>query len=163
MKLKAFILLLVTSIVAFAELPYALPPKAKYTASPEAIAKAKADLSAYLVGDAASQTNLFSPPMICGPGLWDILKPAFAKPPVAKSTVKIPVGKGKIQELPMALLQSEEEVASFRKALAALIRSQGELTIREPTKDEFMVFWTVMGFCICFEKALILRVSHLFS
>jgi hypothetical protein len=80
--------------------------------------------------------------------LWHILKnsPHFSKPPVARSTVKIPVGKGKFQELPMALLQGEDEIASFRKALADLLGSQGKLTIREPNADEFMKYWAVIPF-----------------
>jgi len=133
---------------AHAELPYKLPPKAKYTASNEAITKAKVELSANLVSDAATLTNLFASPMMCGPGLWNALKgsPHFSKPPVAKSTAKIPIGKGKFQEVPMALLQSEGEVASFRKALADLLGSQGKLTIREPNQDEFMKYWATIPF-----------------
>jgi hypothetical protein len=148
MRLRTLLLFLTTCMLVYAKLPYKLPPKAEYTASDDAIAKARADLSTNLGADPASQTNLFSPIMMCGPGLWDILKssPHFAKPPVAKSTVEVPVGKDKAQKLPMALLQSEDEVASFRKALADLIKSQGNLTIREPTKDEFMVFWRVIPF-----------------
>lgn len=119
MKSHTAILLFATCLFAHAELPYKLPSKAKYTASNEAITKAKTELSTNLIGNAATLTNLFASPMICGPGLWNVLKssPHFSKPPVAKSTAKIPIGKGKFQELPMALLQDEDEVASFRKAL----------------------------------------------
>jgi len=46
----------------------------------------------------------------------------------------------------MALLQNEDEVASFRKALASLLTSQGKLTVRDPNKDEFMTFWAVIPF-----------------
>ena len=142
------ILLFATCLFAHAELPYKLPPKAKYTATKEDIAKAKTELSANLVGNAETLTNLFASPMVCGPGLWNALKssPHFSKPPAAKSTAKIPIGKGKFQELPMALLQSEDEVASFRRALADLINSQGTLTIREPNKDEFTKYWVVIPF-----------------
>jgi hypothetical protein len=142
MKHCLVILLLITGLLARAELPFKLPPKAKYTASAEDIAAAKTALSTQLKPDAAALTNLFSAPMICGPGLWDALKgsPHFAKPPLAKTTVRVPVGK-KFQELPAALLQDEEEVASFRKALAELLKSQGTLTVREPTREEFMIFW----------------------
>ncbi len=148
MKLHTAILLLATCLIVHAELPFKLPPKAKYTASEDAITKAKAVLSANLNGDAAMLTNLFASPMMCGPGLWDILKssPHFSKPPVAKSTAKIPIGKGKFQEVPVALLQSEGEVASFRKALADLLGSQGKLTIREPDADEFMKYWEAIPF-----------------
>jgi hypothetical protein len=148
MKIRTAILFLMTCLFAHAELPYELPPKAKYTVSSEALAKAKTALSANLVGNAATLTNLFATPTMCGPGLWNILKssPHFSKPPVAKSTAKIPIGEGKFQELPLALLQSEDEVASFRKALADLLSSQGTLTIREPNKDEFMKYWAVIPF-----------------
>ena len=148
MKSHTAILLFATCLSAHAELPYKLPPKAKYTASSEAITKAKTELSANLIGDAATLTNLFSSPMMCGPGLWHVLKssPYFSKPPVAKSTAKIPIGKGKFQELPMALLQNEDEVSSFRKALTELLKSQGALTIREPNRDEFMKYWAVISF-----------------
>ena len=148
MKSQIAILLFATCLFAHAELPYKLPPKAKYTASNEAISKAKIELSANLVGDVATLTNLFASPMMCGPGLWNVLEssPHFSKPPVAKSTVKIPIGKGKFQELPMALLQCEDEVASFRKALADLLSSQGKLKIREPHEDEFMKYWAVIPF-----------------
>jgi hypothetical protein len=46
----------------------------------------------------------------------------------------------------MALLQSEDEVASFRKALADLLKDQGMLTIREPSEDEFMKYWAAIPF-----------------
>jgi hypothetical protein len=148
MKKRTAILFFLTCLFAHAKLPYELPPKAKYTVSSEAIAKAKTALSANLVGNAASLTNLFATPTMCGPGLWNVLKssPHFSKPPVAKSTAKIPIGGGKFQELPLALLQSEDEVASFRKALADLLSSQGTLTIREPNRDEFMKYWAVIPF-----------------
>jgi hypothetical protein len=148
MKSLAAILLFATCLFAWADLPYKLPPKAKYTASNEAIAKAKTQLSAQLATNTSVLTNLFTSPMMCGPGLWNVLKdsPHFTKPPLAKGTVKIPIGKGKMQELPLALLQSEDEVASFRKALADLLGSQGKLTIREPNKDEFMKYWAAIPF-----------------
>ena len=148
MKSNVAILLCAACLVGHGALPYKLPPNAKYKASKEAIARAKSYLSTNLVSDAATLTNLFAAPMMCGPGLWNALKnsPHFSKPPVAKSTVKVPVGKGKFQELPLALLQSEDEVASFRKALAHLLTSQGKLTIREPHEDEFMKYWAVIPF-----------------
>ena len=144
-------------LFARAELPYKLPPKAKYTASSEAIARAQADLSAMLVTNAITLTNLFTSPMMCGPGLWNVLKdsPHFSKPPHARSTVAIPVGNGKVQELPMALLQSEDEVASFRKALVDLLGSQGKLTIREPNQDEFMKYWAAIPFDEIIEPLLV--------
>ena len=46
----------------------------------------------------------------------------------------------------MATFQSEDEVASFRKALADLLKSQGTLTIREPNQEEFMAFWSPYPF-----------------
>ena len=42
MKSNAAVLLFITCLVAYAELPYKLPPKAKYTASSEAINTANA-------------------------------------------------------------------------------------------------------------------------
>jgi hypothetical protein len=148
MKSLTAILILAACLFVRAELPYKLPPKAKHSATVEAVAKAKTDLSANLVGDAAILTNLFASPMVCGPGLWNVLKssPHFSKPPVAKSTANIPIGNGKFQKLPMALLQSEGEVTSFRKALADLLSTQGKLTIREPNKDEFMKYWATIPF-----------------
>jgi hypothetical protein len=148
MKTFIAITLLTTCTLAQAELPYKLPPKAKYTASAEAIAAAKADLSAHLAADASTLTNLFVSPMMCGPGLWDVLKssPYFSKPPVAKSKARIPLRNGQFQEVPLALLQDEGEVASFRKALADLLSSQGVLSIREPKEDEFMKYWAVIPF-----------------
>ena len=53
---------------------------------------------------------------------------------------------GKFQELPMATLQSDGEVASFRKALAVVLASEEKLTIRDPNRDEFMTFWAVIPF-----------------
>ena len=148
--MKAFIaiLLFATCVLSRAELPYKLPPGAKYTASAEAIAAAKADLSAHLTADATTLTNLFIRPTMCGPGLWDILKssPHFSKPPIAKGTAKIPIGNGQFQELPVALLQTEDEVTSFRKALADLLSTQGMLIIREPNRDEFMKYWAAIPF-----------------
>jgi len=131
-----------------AELPFKLPPKAKYTASEKSINQAKDLLKHYLAGDANTLTNLFVRPTMCGPGLWNLLKgsPFFSKPPLAKSTVKIPLPDGRVQELPTALLQSEDEVASFRKALGVLLTSQGNLTVRDPNRDEFMTFWATIPF-----------------
>src|SRR5438046_1135335 len=60
MKSLAAILLFVTCLFARADLPYKLPPKAKYTASSEAIARAKTELSATLVTNAITLTNLFT-------------------------------------------------------------------------------------------------------
>jgi hypothetical protein len=143
MKSFAAILLFVTCLVAHAELPFKLPPNAKYTVSEEAISRAKTELSSNLVADAATLTNLFASPMMCGPELWSVLKssPHFSKPPLAKGTAKIPLADGKYQELPIGFFQSEDEVMSFRKALADLLASQGKLTIREPNEDEFKKFW----------------------
>jgi hypothetical protein len=90
-------------------------------------------------------TNVFASPMMCGPGLWDLLKtsPHFARPPTATAPTKIG-SKDKGVLMPLALLQSEREVESFRKALSELLARQGRLTIREPTKEEFMAFWAAM-------------------
>ena len=142
------IFLLLLCVLARAELPYKLPPKAKYDVSADAIAAAKAELSTHLVGDAATLTNLFVPPILCGPGLWHILKdsPRFKKTPTAKTTARIPIGGGKFQEFPMALLQSTEEASSFRKALADFLSAEGSLEVREPNQEEFMKFWEVYPF-----------------
>jgi len=140
--------LLTASTLLGGELPYKLPPHAKYTASEETIVKAKAALNTNLVDEVNTLTNLFVSPMICGPGLWSILNDSayFSKPPIAKGTVQIPLGKGKVQKLSMTLFQNDAEVASFRKALVVLIQSQGKLTIRDPNKDEFMMYWAVTPF-----------------
>jgi hypothetical protein len=131
MKAKVLLFLLVICLTASADLPFKLPPKAKYTPSEKSINKAKDILKQYLAGDANSLTNLFVKPTMCGPGLWDALKdsPCFSTPPRAKSTVKIPLPDGKFQELPMALLQS-----------------QGNLVIRDPNREEFMTFWATFPF-----------------
>lgn len=157
MKSPITVLLFTMCLLAQAQLPFKLPPKAKYTASKEAITKAKANLSANLVTNVVTLTNLFVSPAICGPGLWNILKssPHFAKPPFARSMTKIPIGNGKFQELPMALLQTEDEVASFRKALADLIASQGQLIIREPNEEEFMKYWAVIPFDVIKDPLLV--------
>ena len=148
MKTNIVLFLLAIGLTVYAELPFKLPPKARYTASEESINKAKDILKQYLVGDANTLTNLFVRPTMCGPGLWNVFKDSsyFSKPPLAKSTVKIPLPNGKFQELPMALLQSADEVASFRKALAILLVSQGKLAIRDPNREEFMTFWATIPF-----------------
>jgi len=46
----------------------------------------------------------------------------------------------------MALLQDDNEVASFRKALAVMLAGQGKLTVRDPNHDEFMKFWATISF-----------------
>jgi hypothetical protein len=147
-KSWATILFVAICLCAHADLPFKLPPKAKYTASSEAIASAKAKLAANLVANAATLTNLFASPMMCGPGLWHLLKdsPRFSKPPAAKSTVKIPIANGKTQELPLALFQTSDEVASFRNALVDLLATQDNLQIREPSHDEFMKYWAAIPF-----------------
>ena len=96
MKIRALLFLFITCLVVNAGLSFKLPPKAKYTASEKTINEAKRDLTNYLVGDATTLTNLFVRPTICGPGLWNVLKdsPHFSKPPLAKSTVKIPLPDG---------------------------------------------------------------------
>jgi hypothetical protein len=146
MILRALLLLLATCGFLRAGLPFQLPAEAEYSASDEAIALAKTNLSANLTAKPAGLTNLFASPMMCGPGLWDVVKtsPHFAKPPAAMTATKIMLSGGKSQLAPLALLQSEEEVASFRKALADLLASEGKLTIREPTKAEFMAFWSAI-------------------
>jgi len=148
MKKYTAIVLLITCVLAHAELPFKLPPKAKYDVSAEAIAKAKTELSTNMVSNAATLTNLFVSPTICGPGLWHILKdsPHFLKPPTVKSTARIPTGDGKFQEFPMATLLSADELASFRMALADFLSSQGALKIREPNEEEFMKYWAVIPF-----------------
>jgi len=148
MKAGFLLFLLAMCLSVQAKLSFKLPPYAKYTASEKSINQAKDALKQYLVGDANTLTNLFVRPTMCGPGLWNLLKdsPYFSKPPKAKSTARIPLPDGKFQELPMALLQSDYEVASFRKALAVLLASQGKLTIRDPNRDEFMTFWAVIPF-----------------
>ncbi len=142
------VVLLLLCVSARAELPFKLPPKAKYDVSADAIAQAKSELSTNLVSDAAALTNLFVSPTICGPGLWHILKdsPRFAKPPGAKSTSRIPNADGTVQELPMATLLNTNELASFRMALADLLATQGALKVREPNRDEFMKYWAVIPF-----------------
>ena len=148
MKTKVLLFLLAMCLTVYADLPFKLPPKARYTASEKSINKAKDILKQYLVGDANALTNLFAKPTMCGPGLWNVLKDSsyFAKPPLAKSKVKIPLPDGKFQELPAALLQSEDEVASFRKALAVLLTLQEKLAIRDPNQEEFMTFWATIPF-----------------
>jgi len=64
MKSLVAILLFATCLFARADLPYKLPPKAKYTATSEAIARAMAELSAKLVTNAITLTNLFTSPMM---------------------------------------------------------------------------------------------------
>lgn len=142
----ALLLLLIASS-ARAELPYKLPPKAKYTATEQDIAKAKADLTALLTPDVTTLGKLFASPLICGPGLWNIVKdsPHFGLPPAIKATVKIPTAKG-VQELPMATFKIDAEIASFRGALCDVLGTQGRLTIREPNEEEFKTFWTVIPF-----------------
>jgi hypothetical protein len=144
------LLLAITSTLAPAELPYPLPPKAKYTATDADIAKAKADLVANLSPDLNTLSKILTSPLICGPGLWSIVKdsPHFGLPPSIKSTVKVPVAGGKVQELPLATLKLDTEVASFRGALADVLGTQGQLTIREPSELEFKTFWAVIPFDI---------------
>jgi hypothetical protein len=148
MKKHLAVGLLITCVIAHAELTFKLPPTAKYDVSAETIAKAKLKLTTNLVSEAATLTNLFVTPTICGPGLWNILKdsPRFSTPPAAKGTARIPTGDGKFQELPMATLLHAEELASFRMALADLLSSQGALTVREPNAEEFMAYWAVIPF-----------------
>ena len=148
MKKHIAIVLLMICVLAHAELPFKLPPNAKYNVPAETIAMAKAALSTNMVSDATTLTNLFVSPTICGPGLWHILKdsPRFSKPPTAKSTSRIPTGDGKFQEFPMATLLSAEELASFRMALADFLGSQGVLKVREPDEEEFMKYWAVIPF-----------------
>lgn len=135
-------------VVAHAELPFKLPPKAKYDVSTETIAKVKAELSTNMVSNAATLTNLIISPTICGPGLWHILKDShhLSKPPTAKGTARIPTGDGKFQEFPMATLLNADELASFRMALADFLGSQGVLKVREPNEEEFMKYWAVIPF-----------------
>ncbi len=146
MILRPFLLLLATSGFLRAGLPFKLPPDAEYSASAEAIAIAKTNLSANLTAKPALLTNLFVSPMMCGPGLWDVLKrsPHFGRPPAATTPPNNSLSNGKSPVAPLALLQSEKEVASFREALAELLASEGKLTIREPTQAEFMAFWSAV-------------------
>ena len=148
MKKYSVIVLLVSCVLSHAALSFKLPPNAKYNVSEEMIDKAKIELSTSLISDAATLTNLFVLPTVCGPGLWNILKdsPHFSKPPAAKSTSRIPIGDGKFEEFPMATLLSTDELASFRKALADFLGSQGVLKIREPNEEEFMKYWAVIPF-----------------
>jgi hypothetical protein len=148
MKKYTLTLLLASCVLTHGELTFKLPPNAKYNVSAEMIANAKIELSSNLVSDAAMLTNLFVIPTICGPGLWNILKdsPRFSKPPAVKSTVRIPIGDGKFQDLPMATLRSTDELASFRNALADFLGSEGLLKIREPNQEEFMTYWAVIPF-----------------
>src|SRR6266568_975683 len=136
MILRAFLLLLATCVFLRAGLPFELPPEAEYSASDEAIARAKTNLATSLSAQPTTLTNLFSSPMMCGPGLWELLKnsPHFAHPPAARIPAKVRSSGGKPLLAPLALLQSETEVTSFRKALADLLATEGKLTIREPTK-----------------------------
>jgi len=148
MKKLLVIVFLIACVCAHADLPFKLPAHAKYKVSADLIAKAEAELSTNLVDNTATLTNLFATPTICGPGLWHILKdsPRFSAPPAAKSTARIPTGDGKIQELPMATLLSDEELHSFRMALADFLSSQGTLKVREPNQEEFMKYWAVIPF-----------------
>ena len=146
MILRAGLLLLITCTILRAGLPFALPPEAEYSVSEEAVTQARTNLAFSLVGKPGPLTNLFASPMMCGPGLWRLLKnsPHFVRAPTATSSTKISVNGGKSSLAPLALLQNEEEVGSFRKALAEILASQGKLTIREPTKEEFMAFWSAI-------------------
>jgi len=144
MILRAGLLLIASCVASQAGLPFALPPEAEYVVSPEALAEARTNLATGLVGKSLLITNLFASPMMCGPGLWQLVKTSshFARPPAA--TTKLTPGKDKTSIAPLALLQTEQEVSSFRKALVDLLATEGKLTIREPTKEEFMAFWNVM-------------------
>src|SRR5712675_3588154 len=107
MILRAILCLLASYAVTRAELPFKLPPEADYSASEEAINLAKRDLAMCLAAKPAGMTNLFASPMMCGPGLWDLLttSPHFAHPPTATAPTKIG-SKDKGVSMPLVLLQS---------------------------------------------------------
>lgn len=139
------VLFLLAACVVRAGLPFKLPSDAEYSASEGDIAEARTKLATNLVSKPAPLTNLFAPPFMCGPGLWNILKnsPHFARRPMATSSTQI-ISGGKTNLAALALLQSPGEATSFRKALADLLATQGKLTIREPTQAEFMAFWVAI-------------------
>jgi len=127
---------------------YPLPPAAHYDATDESIDAAVALLATNLVADPDILTNLFSTKAMCGPGLWRLLKDSsqFLTPPRARGIARMPMGNGVTNEAAFAFLQGYEEVSSFRRALALLLKTQGKLVIREPNQKEFMAYWATINY-----------------
>jgi len=131
-----------------ARLDFHLPKGAKYTVTNQQFETARKSLQGRFLPDTNLLATMISPPCMCGPGLWHLLKdsPFFSTPPRAKTVCKIPLANGKTQELPAALIQGETEAANFRAALAVLISKNGNLKFRLPTESEFKTFWATVPF-----------------
>jgi hypothetical protein len=131
-----------------AKLNFPLPAQARYTVTDEQFEAAITILQQNFSANTNRLAVIISPPCMCGPGLWHLLKdsPFFSTPPRAKTVCKIPLANGKIEELPAALIQDETEAANFRAALAVLISNDGNLLFRLPTEKEFKTYWATIPF-----------------
>ena len=131
-----------------AKLSYPLPAQARYIVTDEQFEAAMATLQQNFSANTNQLATIISPPCMCGPGLWHILKdsPFFSKPPRARTVCQIPLTNGRMQQFPAALIQDEAEAANFRAALAVLISSNGHLLFRLPTEKEFKTYWATIPF-----------------
>ena len=131
-----------------AALSFALPKAAKYTVTRDQFETATNSLAINFQADTNRLDKIITPPCVCGPGLWNLLKdsPCISTPPRIKTVCNVPAANGKMQQLPAASFQDEKEAANFRAALAALISKNGKLKFRLPTEDEFKMFWAVIPF-----------------
>jgi hypothetical protein len=131
-----------------AKLDFPLPRQARYTVTDQQFEAAKRLLQQNFSADTNKLNTIISSPCICGPGLWHLLKdsPRFSIPPHTKTTVKVPLANGEVEELPAALIQSKTEADNFRAALADLLSEDGDLTFRLPTEREFKIYWALTPF-----------------
>ena len=114
-----------------AKMDFLLPKGAKYTVTNQQFETARKSLQEKFQPDTNQLARIISPPCMCGPGLWHLLKdsPFFSTPPKTKTICKIPLPNGKTQELPAALIQDATEAANFRAALAVLISKKRKTQI----------------------------------
>jgi hypothetical protein len=151
-----------TEKTTVAKLDFPLPRRARYTVTDQKFEAAKALLWQDFSPDTNKLKTIISAPIICGPGLWHLLKdsPYFTVPPRAASKAVIPLANKNRQELPIALLQDDKEASNFRAALSDLLAKNGDLKFRLPTKQEFDTFWKVTPFDTISEPLLVAEGDH---
>jgi len=87
--------------------------------------------------------------VICGPGLWRMIKdaPRIAELDPVSATSVVDAGGGTIQEFEGALFQTDDQ----RSALIDVIRqilSDTEIQIRKPNEHELRIYWALIPYDI---------------
>lgn len=158
-RILALALLAIWTPLAFSADDVAVPEGVKYKkASDEINEQARQKVLKVFKPDMADKEVLAffeSKTLICGPGLWDLIKtdPAMAKTGEGRVTFEVPIldkqhkPTGKSNRMKGQLFQTDEGLLAFWKVVFKADEFK-EITIRKLTPAELKIYWAIISFDI---------------